>query len=236
VPDGDARVRARSWRCCLFGFTCLYRFNTLGGRFGGFDNDHFVPFAYAKQVQAGEQPLRDFDGLGLQGAWPSLTYETSALTQRWFGDNLRSEALLTVTAVGVAAALTFLAAASITPVAWAAAATLVSVFVAPTLYNYPKVLMLSAAALTIARYCGRPHAVGVVVGSVVTASHFCFVTISRSTPAWDCCWRTSAGALAGNASSGRFCTSRSPCCSSRLRCSGYNDMPASSSTCEMASR
>jgi len=54
----------------LFAFTCLYRFNTLGGRFGGFDNDHFVPFAYAKQVQAGEQPLRDFDGLGLQGAWP----------------------------------------------------------------------------------------------------------------------------------------------------------------------
>ena len=87
----------------LLGFACVYRFNTLGGRFGGFDNDHFVPFAYAKQVQAGEQPLRDFEGLGLQGAWPSLTYETSALAQRWFGDNLRSEALLTVVAVGVAA-------------------------------------------------------------------------------------------------------------------------------------
>ena len=172
---GWRRARARTIvAVLLFGFTCLYRFNTLGGRFGGFDNDHFVPFAYAKQVQAGEQPLRDFDGLGLQGAWPSLTYETSALTQRWFGDNLRSEALLTVTAVGVAAALTFLAAASITPVTWAAAATLVSVFVAPTLYNYPKVLMLSAAALTIARYCGRPHAVGVVVGSVVTAVAFLF--------------------------------------------------------------
>src|SRR5688572_32019310 len=79
----------------LLALTCLYRFNTLGGRFAGFDNDHFVPFAYAKQVEAGEQPLRDFDGLGLQGAWPSLTYEMSALVQRWFGDNLRSEALLT---------------------------------------------------------------------------------------------------------------------------------------------
>ena len=116
-------------------FTSLYRFNTLGGRFGGFDNDHFVPFAYAKQVQAGEQPLRDFEGLGLQGAWPSLTYEISALAQRWFGDNLRSEALLTVAGVGVAAALTFLAAASVAPVPWAAAATLVSVFVAPTRSN-----------------------------------------------------------------------------------------------------
>jgi hypothetical protein len=158
----------------LLGFTCVYRFNTLGGRFGGFDNDHFVPFAYAKQVQAGEQPLRDFEGLGLQGAWPSLTYETSALAQRWFGDNLRSEALLTVAGVGVASAITFLAAASVAPAAWAVAATLVSVFVAPTLYNYPKVLILSAAALTIARYCRRPHVLGVVTGSVVTAVAFLF--------------------------------------------------------------
>jgi hypothetical protein len=158
----------------LLVFTCLYRFNTLGGRFGGFDNDHFVPFAYAKQVQAGEQPLRDFEGLGLQGAWPSLTYETSALMQRWFGDNLRSEAVLTVAGVGVAAALTFLAAASVAPAAWAAMATLVSVFVAPTLYNYPKVLILSAAALTIARYCRRPQVRGVLAGSVVTAVAFLF--------------------------------------------------------------
>jgi hypothetical protein len=178
-PEAAVAARRRVFVCTivallLFAFTCLYRFNTLGGRFGGFDNDHFVPFAYAKQVQAGEQPLRDFDGLGLQGAWPSLTYETSALTQRWFGDNLRSEAMLTVAAVAVAASLTFLAAASVAPAGWAAAATLISVFVAPTLYNYPKVLILSAAALTIAQYCRRPHVLGVVAGSVVTAIAFLF--------------------------------------------------------------
>jgi hypothetical protein len=175
VSSGRRRALSRAIiAVVLVGFTCLYRFNTLGGRFGGFDNDHFVPFAYAKQVQAGEQPLRDFEGLGLQGAWPSLAYETSALAQRWFGDNLRSEALLTVAGVGVAAALTFLAAAFVAPPAWAAAATLVSVFVAPTLYNYPKVLILSAAALTIAWYCRRPHVFGVVAGSVVTAVAFLF--------------------------------------------------------------
>jgi len=178
-PEAAGAARRRALVCTivavlLFAFTCLYRFNTLGGRFGGFDNDHFVPFAYAKQVQAGEQPLRDFDGLGLQGAWPSLTYETSALTQRWFGDNLRSEAMLTVAAVAVAASLTFLAAASVAPAGWAAAATLISVFVAPTLYNYPKVLILSAAALTIAQYCRRPHVLGVVAGSVLTAIAFLF--------------------------------------------------------------
>ena len=178
-PEAAGAGRRRAlWRAIvavlMLVFTCLYRFNTLGGRFGGFDNDHFVPFAYAKQVEAGEQPLRDFEGLGLQGAWPSLTYEISALAQRWFGDNLRSEALLTVAGVGVAAALTFLAAASVAPAAWAAAATLVSVFVAPTLYNYSKVLILAAAALTIARYCRRPHVLGVVAGSVLTAIAFLF--------------------------------------------------------------
>jgi hypothetical protein len=62
----ERRVRLRG----VFLFTGLYRFNTLGGTYGGFENDHFVPFAYAKQVQAGDQPLRDFSGLGLQGAWP----------------------------------------------------------------------------------------------------------------------------------------------------------------------
>ena len=178
-PEAARAGRRRALACTvvavlLLAFTCLYRFNTLGGRFAGFDNDHFVPFAYAKQVEAGEQPLRDFEGLGLQGAWPSLTYEMSALAQRWFGDNLRSEALLTVAAVGVAAMLTFLAAASVAPSLWAAVATLVSVFVAPTLYNYPKVLILSAAALTIARYCRRPSALGVVAGSVLTAVAFLF--------------------------------------------------------------
>jgi hypothetical protein len=44
----------------LFAWTFTYRFNTLGGRFGGFEDDHFVSFAYAKQVEAGAQPLRDF--------------------------------------------------------------------------------------------------------------------------------------------------------------------------------
>ena len=80
----------------LFGWVFLYRFNTLGGAFGGFDNDHFLHFVYAKQVQAGEQPLRDFLDAGLQGARPSLTYELSAAAQTYLGNNLRSEAWLTV--------------------------------------------------------------------------------------------------------------------------------------------
>src|SRR5687767_15845045 len=87
----------------LFGWVFLYRFNTLGGAFGGFDNDHFLHFVYAKQVQAGEQPLRDFLDAGLQGARPSLTYELSAAAQAYVGNNLRSEAWLTVGGVALGA-------------------------------------------------------------------------------------------------------------------------------------
>jgi len=66
----------------LCGWVFLFRFNTLGGSFGGFDNDHFLYYTIAKQVQAGEQPLRDFQD-AMHGAWPSLTYELSAAAQRY---------------------------------------------------------------------------------------------------------------------------------------------------------
>ena len=136
----------------LMVFTALYRFNTLGGALGGFDDDHFVHFAYAKQVQAGEQPLRDFDGLGLQGARPSLTYEASAAAQSLLGNNLRSEALLTAGALALAAALTFHAASLGAAPGWAFAATVLTVLLAPKLYTYPKVLLLAAAMVGVMSY------------------------------------------------------------------------------------
>ena len=86
----------------------LYRFNTLGGTLGGFDNDHFVHFSRAIQMVHGEQPLRDFVDAGLQGGWPSLTYCASAWAQRIWGDSLLGEAYLTVGALAVAAAVTLL--------------------------------------------------------------------------------------------------------------------------------
>lgn len=158
----------------LLVFSVLYRFNTLGGALGGFDDDHFVPFAYAKQVQAGEQPLRDFTGLGLQGAWPSLTFELSAAAQSWLGNSLRSEAILSVTGIAAAAVFTLWAAAGVAPAWLAAGATLLSVLVAPKLYNYPKVLVLSAAALAIVWYARRPAMRAVAALSLVTAVAFLF--------------------------------------------------------------
>ena len=154
--------------------TAVYRFNTLGGTFGGFDNDHFVPFAYAKQVEAGAQPLRDFAGLGLQGAWPSLTYEASALAQRRLGDSLRSEALLSIGGVAAAVAVTFVTASLVANAGWALLATLLSVIVAPTLYNYPKVLMFALGCLAIVLYARRPGVPAAAGGGVLTAVAFLF--------------------------------------------------------------
>jgi hypothetical protein len=158
----------------LFLWVLLYRFNTLGGALGGFDNDHFLHFAYAKQVQAGEQPLRDFLDAGLQGANPSLTYELSAAAQRLFGNNLRSEAWLTTAGVAAGAAAAFLAGCYVAPWPAALATAWLSAVISPKLYGYPKVLVLAVASLLIARYARAPDWRRACALAVLTAVAFLF--------------------------------------------------------------
>ena len=158
----------------LFGWVFLYRFNTLGGAFGGFDNDHFLHFVYAKQVQAGEQPLRDFLDAGLQGARPSLTYELSAAAQTYFGNNLRSEAWLTVAGVALGAAIAFIAGTTIAPWPWALATALVSALMSPKLYSYPKVLVTAVASLLIVTSSRLPAWQQVAFMSLWTTIAFLF--------------------------------------------------------------
>jgi hypothetical protein len=155
-------------------FTALYRFNPLGGSNAGFDNDHFVHFAYARQVLAGEQPLRDFAAVGLKGVPPSLTFEASAAALRSFGDNLRSEALLSVGAMALAAGLTYAAAAAVAPAVVAAFCVLLGVFEAPKLYNYPKVLVFATTAWLVVAYVRRPTRMRVAGMGVLLAAAFLF--------------------------------------------------------------
>ncbi len=157
----------------LFAWVFLYRFNTLGGALGGFDNDHFLYMIVAKQVQAGEQPLRDFVD-GVHGARPSLTYEFSAAAQRFFGNNLRSEAWLTVSGVALGATIAFLAGSLIAPWPWALSTALVSTLLSPKLYGYPKVVVTAVAALLIISYARRPTWALVAAMSVWTATAFLF--------------------------------------------------------------
>jgi hypothetical protein len=155
----------------LFGWVFLYRFNTLGGALGGFDNDHFLYFTLAKQVQAGEQPLRDFQD-AMHGARPSLTYELSAAAQRYFGNNLRSEAWLTVGGVALGAAVAFVAGATIAPWPWALTTALLSALMSPKLYGYPKVLVTAVASLIIVSGAGLPTWRRLALMSVWTAIAF----------------------------------------------------------------
>ena len=157
----------------FFAWVFLYRFNTLGGALGGFDNDHFLYMTLAKQVQAGEQPLRDFID-GVHGAVPSLTYELSAGAQRLLGNNLRSEALLTVTGVALGAMLTFVAGSMLVPWGWALTTALVSALLSPKLYGYPKVLVTAVAMLLIISYARRATWTRVAIMSMWTAIAFLF--------------------------------------------------------------
>lgn len=157
----------------LFCVVGLYRFNTLGGALGGFDNDHFLHLALAKQVEAGERPLRDFLD-GVQGAPPALTYDLSALAQRALGDTLRSEALLTVFGVAVAASVTFMAATFVAPWPVALVAATLSALLSPKLYGYPKVLVLAVACLLLFQYARVPTWWRVAAMGAWTAIAFLF--------------------------------------------------------------
>jgi hypothetical protein len=173
VEGASRRIVVVVLAIVLFGWVFLYRFNTLGGALGGFDNDHFLYYALAKQVQAGEQPLRDFED-AMHGAWPSLTYELSVAAQRLFGNNLRSEALLTVGGVALGTALAFVAASAIAPWPWAFTAALFAALLTPKLYGYPKVLVTAVASLLIITASGFPTWRRVAAMSVWTAIAFLF--------------------------------------------------------------
>ena len=54
-----------------------YRFNTLGGAFGGFTNDQFGYLARARQIQTGDIPFRDFNDPG----WFLTDYLSAALVR-----------------------------------------------------------------------------------------------------------------------------------------------------------
>ena len=154
--------------------TVLFRVATLGGSLGGFDDDHFVSFAYAKQVQAGARPVRDFQGVALQGVWPSLGLAASAGAQALFGNNLRTEGWLTAAGMGVGAALTFVAAARLAPLSWSVAGSVLSVLLAPKLYAYSKVLVLAAAAVLLIAYVRRPSAARASARAVMGAAAFLY--------------------------------------------------------------
>ena len=151
-----------------------YRFNALLGSLSGFDGDHFIYYLGSTSVLRGERPLRDFVDAGLQGAWPALTYELSALAQQLGGESLLSEAVLCVGAVALSATLLFRAAASVAGIWASLVVTLVSVAASTRLYGYHKVLVSSVAVVLLLRYARAPSVRNLSVMAAWSAVAFLF--------------------------------------------------------------
>ena len=151
-----------------------YRFNALLGSLSGFDGDHFIYYLGATSVVRGERPLRDFVDAGLQGAWPALTYELSALAQRLGGETLLSEAVLCVGAIALSATLLFRAAASVAGVWASLLVTLLSVATSTRLYGYHKVLVSSVAVALLLHYARAPSTRNLCLMAAWSAVAFLF--------------------------------------------------------------
>jgi hypothetical protein len=138
-------------------FAFFFRFNTLGGSLGGFDNDHYVHLLRSEMLLNGEQPLRDFAEAELRGAWPSLGYAASAWAQQLWGPTLLSEGYLTVGGLALAAAIVFLVAFDLSKRWWVALlATACVIFAGVKLYNYEKVLILAGAVALVRLWIVAP--------------------------------------------------------------------------------
>jgi hypothetical protein len=147
-----------------------YRFNALGGSLGGFDNDHFTALMRTEMLFHGERPLRDFSDAGLSGAWPPLSYLLPKWAQEIGGRNLLSEAYLTVGILALAHALIFLISLDLSR-RWSVAllATALAIATGPKLYNYSKVVMLTAGAFAIRTVALNPTTARLFVAAAITA-------------------------------------------------------------------
>ena len=148
-----------------FAVTWIFRWLTVD-----FTNDHFAHLSIARQILLGELPVRDFFDSG-----SLLHYYASAAALDLSGHNLLGEALLTVTAVAGAAAVTFyLSAHGSRSLIVATLATVITVALFPRLYNYPKLILYPLALLCIWRYAARRSNGALAALSAVSAVAFLF--------------------------------------------------------------
>jgi hypothetical protein len=148
----------------------FYRFNALGGGLGGFGNDHFIHLSRARQILAGELPFRDFSDPGAP-----LTSLTSAAVQGLFGYNLYGEAVLTVGAISLGAAITTWLAARLSGRVWPGVLVgLLQIALAPRLYNYAKVFLFACGIWAAWRYVDGPRGGRLLLLAVVIATGFLF--------------------------------------------------------------
>jgi hypothetical protein len=136
----------------LFCLTVVYRFATLGGPLGGFENDEFVTLSQAQQIILGEPPLHGFAEMVAP-----LTVALSAAALHVVGPNLFAEAVLTITLLAVSTTVLFVLAWRISGSVWVALViALLQLAMAPRFYNYPKLLAYGVAIPALWAYVITP--------------------------------------------------------------------------------
>jgi hypothetical protein len=131
-------------------FIAVWAFRWLS--MGAVENDHFVALARAYQLLHGDWPVRDFADPG-----QPLTYLLSATAAWLFGPTLRTDVIVAITLLSLAASLTYLLAVRASgSVFIAAAAVAVEVAAAPRLYNAGKLLIPLASVALGWRYADSP--------------------------------------------------------------------------------
>jgi len=125
----------------IFVFTWFFRFNDPNGGFAGLTDDHFYYLLRGWQILYGELPFRDFVDAGAP-----LYFYVSAAVQLLFGRGTLSELAFSTTLIALGSALTFwLAARASGSVVLGLLGALFQILLLPRFYNYPKILVYTAA-------------------------------------------------------------------------------------------
>jgi len=131
-------------------------------------NDDFMHVAMARQLLAGDWPVRDFFDMGL-----TLMYGLSALSQSIFGYRLLAEAVIVGVTTAIATYLVFGLVRRLTgsPIAGLLAALLVMV-AGPRGYSYPKIIVYAVAAELWWAYVSAPSRAKALLLGAWTAAAF----------------------------------------------------------------
>lgn len=154
----------------VFAFSWPFRFNDPGGSFAGLTDDHFFYLVRGWQILFGDLPVRDFVDHGAP-----LFYYIGAAVQAVLGRGTASELIFCTTALSLGAALTFWLAARASGSIWAGlAGCLLHIWLGPRFYNYPKILVYTAAIPVLWWFANRPGVQPRLWAAVVTVVAFLF--------------------------------------------------------------
>src|SRR5918994_3689453 len=152
----------------VFVLTWFFRFNDPNGGFAGLTDDHFYYLLRGWQILYGELPFRDFVDAGAP-----LYFYVSAAVQLLFGRGTLSELAFSTTLIALGSAFTFWLAARGSGSIWLGiAGALFQTLLLPRFYNYPKILVYTAAIPLLWGYADRPGRQPIVWLAAITVVGF----------------------------------------------------------------